>query len=341
MPNSRNYMLTYYKMPELYDSWLTALSELTHFRYVGGQVENCPKTSRLHLQAYIEFNEKVSMKHIHTVCPGINCQPDWKYKYPNRDIARDYCMKEDTRVLPPIEKGHWQKKGAGNRTDIDRVKESLLEGNSLSHVIWNDCKNYQCMRIAETLRKHQRNKRDRKYPPIVIWIYGSTGSRKSTYVYENMGFEDKDIYEKDPTTKWWDGYEWEKCAMVDDMRKDFMKFAELLRFLGKFPITREYKNGTIDFNSPYIVITTTRHPEDMYGNRAGEDVLQLLRRITKILNSDKGFKDEQDIKEVYARIDKMRLDTNVCESGSMIQDLAQQSCKTPTIGPIAKSSIWH
>lgn len=96
----------------------------------------------------------------------------------------------------------------------------------------------------------------------------------------------QDIYTKD-SSHWWDGYDQQNCVLYDDYRKDFCKFHILLRILDRYEYSAQVKGGYIQLNSPNIIITTTRSPEEMWMNRTYEDVNQLTRRITKITNLDK------------------------------------------------------
>lgn len=301
MPNSRNYMLTYFKLPEFYEKWLKKLSTIKHFRYVVGQLETT-STGRLHLQAYIEFNEKMSMSAIRDKCPGINVTPDWKYTFPNRNRARAYCMKntdgsfsseydfkghggrvENTEF---IEIGVWNKNGQGNRTDIDKIKTAIKSGKKFKKIIWEDCRNYQGIRMAEKLRQYYDRPRDPNKIQKVIWIYGSSGVGKTHYVNKNF----KDIYHKN-STKWWDKYDYQETILIDDFRQNHCSFETFIKIIDRYPLIIEIKGGSIHINSPIIVITTPKHPLLTYTEN-NEDQQQITRRCTSILNADKKFSEE-------------------------------------------------
>ncbi len=132
---------------------------------------------------------------------------------------------------------------------------------------------------AQLLKSIYSVKRTEK--PIVIWIYGSTGIGKTRFVYDNF----TDIYPSD-NSKWFDGYEQNKVILIDDYRCDYIKFHTLLRFIDRYPFTRELKGSTIQINSKYIIFTSPKPPLLMWVNRTPEDIKQLIRRIDYIINFD-------------------------------------------------------
>jgi len=119
--------------------------------------------------------------------------------------------------------------------------------------------------------------RDRNDPPIVTWIYGTTGKGKTKFIYDNH----TDIWVSGKNLQWWDGYENQEVVLIDDFRKDFCTFHELLRILDRYPYQVAVKGGFRKLNSKFIYITSPFHPEETYEVR--EDLGQLLRRITKII----------------------------------------------------------
>ncbi len=81
--------------------------------------------------------------------------------------------------------------------------------------------------------------------------------------------------------KWWQGYENEDIVLIDDFRRDFCTFHELLRILDRYPYIVQVKYGHRHLNSPYIFIITPHSPYDTYSTR--EDIQQLIRRIDRVI----------------------------------------------------------
>lgn len=117
---------------------------------------------------------------------------------------------------------------------------------------------------------------DRK--PEVVWLYGPTGSGKTSmarkYFEFLQGSGDSEItnYIRTPgPIKWWDGYEGDLYTVIDDFRRNQLRdvggFAYLLRLLDRYPVRVEIKGGSVPFVAHYIVITCPRHPEDEFTYR--------------------------------------------------------------------------
>jgi len=82
------------------------------------------------------------------------------------------------------------------------------------------------------------------------------------------------------TGEWWEGYDAHEEVIIDDMRKDFLKFHHLLKLFDRYPYRVQFKGGSRQFLAKTIIVTTCYSPEEMFNNR--EDIQQLLRRINTI-----------------------------------------------------------
>ena len=68
--------------------------------------------------------------------------------------------------------------------------------------------------------------------------------------------------------------------MIDDFRKDWCKFHELLKLLDKYPIKVECKGSFYELLATTIIITAPFPPDYMHDTR--EDITQLMRRIKQV-----------------------------------------------------------
>jgi hypothetical protein len=80
------------------------LDENEEISYWTGQLEQGEETGRPHWQLYIETHRKITVR---TLKMSIGC--DWAHVefVRNREAARDYCRKEETRIAGPYEGGDW------------------------------------------------------------------------------------------------------------------------------------------------------------------------------------------------------------------------------------------
>jgi hypothetical protein len=90
-------------------------------------------------------------------------------------------------------------------------------------------------------------------------------------------------------TKWWDKYDNHNSVLIDDFRESRMKFTNLLNLLDRYEYRCEIKGGFRQLRSKNIIITSDRHPEDIY-RKTNENINQLLRRIDVIYNLDDPIK---------------------------------------------------
>jgi len=141
-------------------------------------------------------------------------------------------------------------------------------------VIIDHVSNLQGIRTAEKLLVYKEPKRTWK--PKVLWFCGASGTGKTKMAFELC----PDAYMAMDTGQWWEGYDGHSEVIIDDMRKDFLKFHQLLKLLDRYPYRVEQKGSSRQFLAKTIIITSCYSPDQMYDTR--EDIYQLLRRIDKI-----------------------------------------------------------
>lgn len=239
-----------------------------NFRYLIFGREVAPTTGTPHLQGYIYYKHQRTISAIIKKLKGIHLEPT--YGSPGQN--QKYCSKD----------GNYEEYGTpprqGTRSDIAEVRDAIISfaaRASISELIaQGHVHNYQCLKLAEHLMKYYEPPRYEK--PHVKWYYGATGTGKSKAAYEEL----PDAYTCMSTNKWFEGYDGHESVIIDDMRKDFCKFHELLRLLDRYPLRIEVKCGSRQFRANNIIITSCHHPRDMFETR--EDVKQLLRRIDEI-----------------------------------------------------------
>lgn len=89
-------------------------------RYCVFQAENCATTGRLHAQGYFEIRQgNVTINMLREIMPGVHVE-----KARTRKQARDYAMKEDTRVEGPWEFGSFTET-QGKRSDLKAAIDVL------------------------------------------------------------------------------------------------------------------------------------------------------------------------------------------------------------------------
>jgi len=229
------------------------------------------KTNNRHLQGYIQFTNARTLT---AVKRSISKRAHLEVARGSSEDNVAYCSKQDKE---PFTKGDIKKQG--KRTDLEDVKEMITDGATMRDII-PSCNSIQSVRMAEITLKYFERKRNTK--PYVEWYFGATGTGKSKTAYEKLD----DPYTCLDTISWWEGYDAHEHVLIDDIRKDFAKYHQLLKLLDRYPYIVECKGGSRQFLATHIIITSPFHPKELYHTR--EDIQQLLRRIDNI----KEFKDK-------------------------------------------------
>lgn len=220
-----------------------------------------------HVQGYVEFKNPRQLGGVKQI---IGERGHYETRKGTMEEARKYTKKEGNW----IERGETTKTKQGKRTDIDEIKKAVKEGKNMGEIIDN-IQNYQQLKYAEGLLKYQKCTKTRNVE--VIWKYGETGTGKTREAIEEAG---DDYWISGKSLRWWEGYQGQKTVIIDDFRKDFCTYHELLRILDIYPYRVEYKGGSTWLMATKIIITSAFHPTKVYETR--EDIQQLLRRITDI-----------------------------------------------------------
>lgn len=192
-----------------------------------------------------------------------------------------YCTKEDTQAFT---------KGAieqGRRNDIHSAIEKLRTAPSLMSLVQKDDD------VAATFIKYPngltkyRNYLEprRTTPPMVYWIYGDTGTGKTRSSVEWCERRGLEYWISLGGLQWFDGYDGETVAILDDFRTGHCKFSFLLRLLDRYKFQVPYKGGFRNWVPKIIFVTAPMPPREMFDLKKEGDIKQLERRITQLVPS--------------------------------------------------------
>lgn len=225
--------------------------------------ETCPTTGTPHYHVYFRLKNTVTFAKIKKDIPRANIQP----AQGNDQQCKNYCSKEKLLVE------HGTISVQGKRTDMQKVKDLISEDPRMNSII-EQVGSLQSIRTAEKLLVYKEPKRTWKTE--VYWFCGATETGKSRTAWELY----PDAYDAMDTGEWWEGYDAHEVVIIDDMRRDFLKFHQLLKLFDRYPYRVQFKGGSRQFLARTIVVTSCYSPEEMFETR--EDIKQLLRRITEI-----------------------------------------------------------
>ncbi|QDJ95235.1 replication-associated protein [Capybara virus 14_cap1_266] len=243
--------------------------------YAVYQLESAPTTGTEHFQGFICFQKKRTFGSVKSYFdtlgfPGIHID---RARAKDLNKARDYCMKEDTRIEGPWEFGEWTQKarGQGARSDLLEIKTELDEGASISDIAENHFASW--VRYGKSFQEYKTLKSTvRTWKTKVVYIYGPTGTGKSRCAFERW----PDAYIKEKG-KWWDGYTGEETIILDDFDGSWFTASETKRILDRYGYRGEIKGSHIQLVPKTICITSNHLPWDRYSKSTDTDAI--CRRI--------------------------------------------------------------
>jgi len=223
-----------------------------------------------HLQGFVIFKNQYRL----SALKKLNDRVSWhcsnsKYLEQNEN----YCSKDMNDVFEIDNRTQGKRNDMAALTDLIKVKgkKGVIEEMPFMYVKFHSGIEKLCFALQEP----------RSFIPNITWLWGKTGVGKTRYIYDNH--DAKNIWISGKDLQWWDGYENQEVALIDDFRKDFCKFHELLRIFDRYPYNVAVKGGFRHLNSKFMYITSPYSPSETYTGRTEEDINQLLRRITKVV----------------------------------------------------------
>jgi len=267
-----------------------------HFKCGVCQFEIAPETRRVHLQGYIEFDAPVRLNHV---------KKFFGPKKPHLEVARgdwkqnlEYCTKPDTAYpdlqplfIPTVEKWEECHQQQGKRNDLADAVETLRTKKRLRDVAESHPTTFvKYHKGFSVLLSHLFPPRDSAYKPRTVRYYwGPTNSGKTSEVYAE--FDAAEIYVKECSHKWWDGYQGQVVVLFDDfdgVTFDSVKaipIVELLRCLDRYPHQVETKGGMVPLSAlTTTFIITSNHPFELcYPHASDGHRAALKRRITEFV----------------------------------------------------------
>lgn len=106
------------------------------------------------------------------------------------------------------------------------------------------------------------------------WFVGPSGSGKSSRARS----ENRGAFIKEPESKWWDGYDGEEVAIIDDFDKyQVSQGGQMKRWLDRYPFQAEVKGGMMMIRPKKIVVTSQYTPAEIWDDP--RTVEAIMRRV--------------------------------------------------------------
>lgn len=238
------------------------------------------------------------------------CDKTFVYDRPSDKVKYPRCY-EWTKQ----EAGHWledrlewgEPPSQGKRHDLDSVAAMIEEGMtereivdilradgySLTAQVWTSLNNLK--RIYSPCRIDHVHKQN------VSWFYGPSESGKTTQA--EKFFKDAKIryFKIGSSDNWenWQNYDGEEGLILDDIRSYRIPLDQLLGVIYDKDATRNAKYGIRKLNVKYVIITAPSRPDVVYANERHESMLQLFRRIGRIVQFESVLTPAQQLPQEW------------------------------------------
>lgn len=233
---------------------------------------------------------------------------------PIADCACTHCTSDPMRLQGPWTFGECPE-GAGDRTDIKRLRDLIISGKRKRHIIEDD-------EVVGTYAKHMKFAHEVQslYPPErqgvpeITLLYGPADCGKTRHFFDTED-DRKERWIKPVDDKlWFDGYDGHESVLFDDFAGRFNKFQlnNLLRITDRYDATAPVKGGYVPFYPKRFYITTNIHPYEWYDwSERQAQYPALFRRFTRVIawradgavsrQFDRGSEDFQQFFTSYTR----------------------------------------
>lgn len=237
--------------------------------------EKAPKTGTPHLQGYVYFENGKTESAARKLLPRAHVERARGDAWQNME----YCSKDGdvfTKGTPPAST---KEKGDG---EVSRWAEAYKAVEERRYedvppdIICRSLRQieYAVERVSGVKRKVSMLEGELEHE----WIYGPPRTGKSRYVSEAYS----DAYLKDPTSRWWDGYNDQDVVVLDDYDSAGVRPIYLKRWLDRYPFPAEVKKGQAVIRPRKVVITSNYHPNELWRDETTRKAILARVKLIKI-----------------------------------------------------------
>lgn len=248
-------------------------------RYAVYQEEVSNDTGLHHFQGYIELDRAARLSYVKKL-KGLE-KGHFEIRKGTRDQAREYCMKEDSRVDGPWEYGVWEAGGQGKRNDMTGMWDIIKGGATEVEIMEQFPELYMRYHGAVSKMCVSMNKGERTWKSIVTIIIGPPGVGKSKHCLDH--YPGAYWLSNSRNNVWWQGYEKQETVIIDEFNYGWVPFDYLKRLLDGYPLQVEVKGGSRQFVAKEIIITCNKDPRVWYSDNNRFDDKALMRRMDKFI----------------------------------------------------------
>lgn len=237
-----------------------------------------------HLQGAVVFSKQVYFNTIKKLVPRLHVER----MVATPDKAFEYCRKDGD---------YWECGNLptpGKRSDLIKTVQALREGQTLEEIAQTEdgavnlVKHFKGFIHLQNLLLNSAPLRKK----TVLWLHGHTGAGKTRAAIEFAQQLGEPYWISGRDLSWFDGYNGQRVAIIDDFRWRHIPFSFLLRVLDRYELQVPIKGGFVRWNPQFIFITTPKTILETFDHefRDPEDLKQVQRRVNHVLY----FPDDKD-----------------------------------------------
>ncbi len=246
--------------------------------------ESAPSTGTVHYHVLICCKEKCRTRnaeileiegiHPHVEKVQNNLRRIIEYIKKNGDIAeynKDACPVKD---------------GTLSKREKNRI---LAEGNLEEEYFKGNIGPIDVIRAVKVRGIFSMQRKPDPYTKkLVLWFKGDSGEGKTRSAVEVATRYNLNWWMSNESLKWFDGFEGQQVAIIDEFRKTMLTdWSYLLRLLDGYSLFVQVKGGFTKWNPKIVVITTPASPEECFSwvdkdgqTKDWDRMEQLIRRLT-------------------------------------------------------------
>lgn len=265
--------------------------------YICYKREICPNTGTKHLQGLICYSNRIRWNQARDIFTRSDkTNNSWLHTMQGTIQQSEEYVSKETSADPTnsnVVRLGTQPSGQGTRSDIAQLVQSI-EAGARELDIFEEHPEFFIKHPTGVRRAIQIRQPKRNFKTKVYWFYGTSGSGKSQKAHEIGGLN---AYYKNASMEFWEHYQNEEIVIIDDYRPGMCCFSEFLRLLDRYPHMVNVKGNFAQFNSKVIIITTPKTPRETWSQQKEENLYQLERRITQIVQFVRGKTPWSDDKQ--------------------------------------------
>lgn len=269
---SRNWVFTI-NNPEFEPAWVPDKMKYLVFQLERGE------NGTPHYQGYVEM---LTSMYGHLVKRHLGQNAHVEIRQGTQDQARDYAMKDESRIEPPKEFGTFIRNARGKENQLDIVTKAIIGGTRLS-AIYQDhgslyVRHHRGLHALEAMVEAGSICRYREVQVNLVWGPPRTG--KSSNVMRLC----PNAYLKSSQVKWWDQYHGEEVVVIDEF-PNTITAKEAKMILGEVAFLCEIKGGSVWSKYKKVFLTSNFEPTDWFPLAREVDKQAVTSRINNIYNS--------------------------------------------------------